>query len=113
MNRDLALWIVILAGPIVWLCSFEAIFALAPWACVFQAKVALYLVSLAALLLCGASGIYAWRMWKELGHNWNTDGSGAVNRGRAMAIAGIVLSAGCSIIVIAQAIPEVILGACE
>ncbi|MBV9267590.1 MAG: hypothetical protein JO061_15590 [Acidobacteriaceae bacterium] len=113
MNRNLALWIVVLTGPIVWLCSFEAIFALAPWACTFQSKLALYLVSLAAVIFCCASGVYSWRLLKEFGQEWDMEGAGAVPRGRAMAVAGLVLSAGFLIVVIAQAIPEIMLGACE
>ena len=38
------------AGPIVWLFSFEAKFALAPWACIYSDEAALYLVSLIALV---------------------------------------------------------------
>ena len=60
MNRDLALWTGILAGPIIWLLSFEALFALNPWACTFQTKLALYIVSLLAFVLSGVSGLLAW-----------------------------------------------------
>ncbi len=67
MSRDLALWTGILVGPIVWLISFQANFALVPWACILQAKLALYLVSLVALVLSGAAGLLAWRQWSELG----------------------------------------------
>jgi hypothetical protein len=55
MTRDFALWIGILAGPIVWLVSFEASFALVPWACLFQAKLALYSVRILALALAAGS----------------------------------------------------------
>src|SRR5207302_7538129 len=51
MSRNAALWTGVLAGPIIWLLSFEANFALAPWACIFQAKLALYIVSILALVL--------------------------------------------------------------
>jgi hypothetical protein len=113
MSRDLALWTVVLAGPTVWLCSFEANFALAPWACTFQSKAALYLVSFAALALCAASLVWAWRLWRQLGAEWNAEGGGAVPRGRAMAISGVVLSGGFLIVVLAQAIPELMLESCQ
>jgi len=113
MNRTLALWIGVLGGPIIWLLSFEARFALAPWACTFQTKLALYAVTLLALALCAACGLLAWRQWKALGGYGPSDNSGALPRSTFMAIGGIVLSAGCFVIVFAQAIPEVILGACE
>ncbi|MBV8708860.1 MAG: hypothetical protein JO182_10170 [Acidobacteriaceae bacterium] len=113
INRDLALWIGVLAGPVFWLCSFEAKFAWAPWACTFQTKLALYLVSLLALLLTAASGVLAWRQWKELGKDPAGEASGALARSRFMAIGGIVFSVSFCMVIVAQAIPELMLGACE
>lgn len=113
MNRNLALWIGVLGGPITWLCSFEARFALAPWACTFQSKAALFAVALAALALCAASASLAWREWRAVGEQGPSSEGGALPRSAFMAIGGIVLSAGCFMIVLAQAIPEVVLGACE
>ena len=113
MSRDLALWTGILAGPAVWLISFEANFALAPWACIFQAKLALYVVSLIALLLSAASGVLAWRQWKELGREWPGESGGALARSRVMAGSGVLMSAMFSIVIVAQAIPEFILEACQ
>ena len=113
MSQDRALWTVVLAGPVVWLCSFLANYALAPWACTFQSKLALYAVSLAALALCAVSTVYAWNLWKQLGAEWHAEGAAAVPRRRAMAISGIVLSAGFLLVVIAQSIPELMLASCE
>ncbi len=113
LRRNLALWTGVLAGPVLWLSSFEANFALAPWACIFQAKLALYLVSIAALVLCAASGMLAWFQWKAFGKEWAGEDASVVQRGRLMAIGGVFLSFGCMVIVFAQAIPELILGACE
>ncbi len=113
MNRNLALWIGVLGGPIIWLCSFEAKFALAPWACTFQSKAALFAVALAALVLCAACAWLSWREWKTFGEQGPNSESGAVPRSVFMAIGGIVLSAGCFMIVLAQSIPELVLGACE
>jgi hypothetical protein len=113
MTRDLALWTGLLAGPIVWLISFEANFALAPWACVTQGKAALYVVSILALLLSAGSGLLAWREWDELGKESPGDGEGALPRSRVMAIGGVLLSVLFFLIILAQAIPEVMLQACN
>ncbi len=113
MNRNLALWIGFLGGPIIWLCSFEARFALAPWACTFQNKWALYGVAIAALVLCAGCAVLSWREWKALGEHGPSSAAGAVPRGNFMAILGIAISCGCGMIVIAQAIPEIGLGACQ
>ncbi len=112
-NQNLLLWISVLGGPIAWLFSFEARFALVPWACTFQSKAALFGVAIAALLICAACAILGWREWKVLGENGPTGEGGAFWRGTFMAIGGIVLSAGCFMILIAQTIPELMLGACQ
>ena len=112
-TRDLILWCTILAGPVVWLCSFEANFAWAPWACTFQSKLALYVVTLLTLGIEALSTVLAWRQWRSLGALLVNDGAGALPRARIMAVSGIVLSAGFFIVNVAQAIPEVVLGACE
>ena len=113
MSRDFALWTGILAGPTVWLISFEANFALVPWACLFQAKLALYLVSLVAFGISAGSGLLAWREWKALGREIPGDGGDAVSRGRIMAVGGVLLSTMFCLVIVAQAIPELILEACQ
>jgi hypothetical protein len=113
MTRDLALWTSLLAGPIVWLISFEANFALSPWACVTRGKAALYAVSILALLLSAGSGLLAWREWGELGKEPPGDSEGALPRRRMMAMGGVLLSGLFCLVILAQAIPELILKACD
>ncbi len=113
MKRDLALWTGLLAGPVIWLLSFEANFALAPWACEFQAKLALYVVSIIALILAASSYLLAWRQWKELGKEWPGEAGGTLARSRVMAGGGVLTSALFFLVILAQSIPELILGACE
>jgi hypothetical protein len=112
-QRDRALWTGLLAGPIVWLISFEANFALVPWACIWQGKLALYLVSLAAFVLSAAAGSLAWRQWTELGREADPRGGDPLSRSRIMAFGGIILSALACLIIVAQAIAEFVLGACQ
>jgi hypothetical protein len=112
MNRNLALWIGLLGGPIIWLCSFEARFALAPWACTFQNKWALHGVAIVALILCLACALIAYGQWKSISHGELGPDAGAIPRANFMAILGIFVSCGCGMIVIAQSIPEFVLGAC-
>ncbi|MBV8572420.1 MAG: hypothetical protein JO319_17510 [Acidobacteriaceae bacterium] len=112
-KRNMLLWISVLGGPFVWLSSFEARFALVPWACTFDSKLALFGVAVAALIICAACGTIGWREWKVLGENEPSSDAGPLSRGTFMAIGGIVLSAACFLIVIAQMIPELMLGACQ
>jgi hypothetical protein len=113
MTRDFALWTGILAAPIVWLVSFEANFALVPWACLFEAKLALYIVRILALALAAGSGVLAWRQWSELGREQPGEGAGALPRSRILALGGVLLSSLFFLVILAQAIPEVILQPCE
>lgn len=112
-RRDLALWTGILAGPIVWLTSFEALFALNPWACIFQTKVTMYSVSIVALALSLAAGVLAWREWRVLGSQMPGQGGDTLSRSRIMAFGGMILSTFSCLLIVAQAIPELILGACQ
>jgi hypothetical protein len=112
-TRNLALWTGVLAGPVVWLLSFQANFTLAPWACEFNTKIALFLVTIAALILVSGSGWLAWREWTALGRIAPDEADGAVGRSRIMALGGVLLSAMFFLVILAQSIPELILGACE
>ena len=113
MNRNVALWVGFLGGPMIWLMSFEARFALAPWACTFQNKWALHAVAFAALILCLACAFISFREWRSVGAQEPTPDAGPVPRSNFLAILGIVTSCGTAMIVIAQSIPEFVLGACE
>lgn len=112
-RRDLALWTGILGGPIIWLVSFEANFALAPWACEFNNKLALFLVTIAGLILVAASGLLAWREWNATGKVWPGEEGGALGRERVMAGAGLLMSAMFFLVIVAQGIPNLLLEACD
>ena len=113
MKRDLALWITVLAGPVLWLCAFEANFALAPYACIFQSKAALIGVWLTGIVLSLISALWARSLWHAVGANFEMQEGGATARSRAMSIAGMALSTGFALVMIAQAIPVFLLGDCE
>jgi hypothetical protein len=113
MKRDVALWMTVLAGPILWLCAFQASFALAPYACIFQSKLALASVWLCGILLSLLSALWAWRLWHHTGANYEIQDHGVIPRSRAMSIAGMTLSFGFAVIMLAQLIPVMVLGSCE
>jgi hypothetical protein len=88
----------LLLAPIAWFASLEANFALAPLACAGRGKGVLLAVSAIALAFAVTSAILAWSQ-RDL-H-------------RRLAISGAIVSAFASIVIIAQAIPNLILGGCE
>ena len=85
-------------APAAWFVNLEANFALASLACSARGKTLLILVSVTALALAIASGVLAWTQ-RDL-H-------------RRLAVSGAVISALFSIVISAQAIPNLMLGGCE
>jgi hypothetical protein len=85
-------------APAVWFASLEANFALAPLACSGRGKSILLLVSAVALSLAVIGGLLA---WTQRNFHWR------------LAVSGTVISALFSIVIVAQAIPNVMLGGCE
>lgn len=111
MSRDGALWASILAGPIVWLASYELIFALSGWSCA-HGKAALYIVSAIAFAISAGAGFLGWAEFRRLGNEWPSDGDGAVPRAQVMAVGGILLSGISCLVIVAQGIAEAMLGRC-
>jgi len=85
-------------APMAWFASLEVNFALAPLACSGHGKSVLLIVSGAALGLAMAGGLLAWTQ-RSL-H-------------RPLAFFGIAISALFTLVIAAQAIPNVILRGCE
>ena len=102
-SRDLVLWVTALTGPLVWFVSLEANFAVAPLAPTPQGKLALYLISLAALLVTAAAGWISWRGWRQVDRITT----------KALAISGVALSVLFFFVILAQAIPNVMLSGRE
>lgn len=88
----------LLLPPLAWFASFETNFVLARLACGGHAKGILLLVSAVALALAVTGGALAWTQ-----HNDH----------RRLAVAATVISAFCALVIVAQAIPNLILGGCE
>jgi hypothetical protein len=85
-------------APLAWFASLATNFALAPLACSGHGKSTLILISGAALALAVVSGLLAWT--QRAFH-------------QRLAISGAIVSALFSIVIIAQAIPNLMLGGCE
>ena len=85
-------------APVAWFASLEANFGLAPIACTGHSKSTLLFVSSAALGLALAGGLLAWTQR---------------NFQKQLALSGAVVSALFSLVIVAQAIPNLMLGGCE
>ena len=107
------LWLVLLAGPAIWFLSFGANFALAPWTCTLRWKPALYAISAVALVLTAGCALAAWSQWRQLGGEYPGEAGGAISSSRALASGAVLLNSLFFLVTFAQAIVEIILGACE
>jgi len=113
VTRDLILWTTLLGGPVFWLLSFEAKFSWTPWACDAQSKLALFAFALTAFLLTAVAGLFAWREWRSLGSGQSEEGADTLARSRFMALGGMAFSAGFCMVIVSQAIPDIMLGVCQ
>jgi hypothetical protein len=113
MKSEAMLWTGIATGPIAWFVNLEVSFALAPGACTGPGKSLLHLAAALALLLTLAAGCLSFSQW----HMPRADVAGEptpfFSRRRAMALAGMGLSALFFLVTLAQAIPNLVLGGCE
>jgi len=113
MKRDAQLWIAVLVGPTVWFVSMLANFALAPWACAFGWKPAEFVVALLALAITVVAGLASWKLWRDVGLEMPGETGGAVARDRSLGLAGVLLNGMFVLVIVAQAIPNIVLRACE
>jgi hypothetical protein len=112
MKHDLALWTGFLGGPLVWLFSFGAQWSLSGWVCAFQWKPALFLILSVSLMLVAGSGLLSWHEWQRVGREMPGEGGGPIPRARLMALFGVALSALSILLILATAVPNIMLGAC-
>jgi hypothetical protein len=113
MRRDAQLWLSVLAGPTIWFAGMLANFALAPWACALGWKPALFAVTLVSLAVDAAAGLLAWRLWRGAGVEMPGEVGGAIAHERSLTLAGVLLSSLFFIVIVAQAVPNIILAGCD
>jgi hypothetical protein len=93
-----------LASPLIWFASQSVQYALTPLTCAWQSNAILWLATIVALLLDAASGYIAWRQWQL---------SPAASIPPWLAMSGVTLSVGFFLLIVAQAIPTLLLQGCE
>jgi hypothetical protein len=108
-----SLWAGILAGPIAWLLSLQIGFMVVPWACATGKHLAVQIVMLLCLLLVATAGLIAWRNWHGAGAEWPGEADGILPIERFMSIGGVLLSSIFFLLIVAESVSALILGACE
>ncbi|HXG92889.1 MAG TPA: hypothetical protein VNN73_11055 [Blastocatellia bacterium] len=109
----LALWFAFFAGPVAWLLNLQVSYILVPVACATGHALALYIIPLGALLLAASGLLVAWREWLRAGKQWPDESSNTIGRSRFMAVLALLVSTLFFLAILAQAIPNFILGPCQ
>ena len=113
MERKAQLWTVTLISPGVWFFSMLANFALAPWSCSWAWRVALFLVSALSLAIAAGAGLLSWTRWRAASPEQPGVDGRAANQSRILALAGVGLSAMFFLVIVAQALPNLMLKGCR
>ena len=107
-----ALWTGILAGPIAWAIDLTASYAIVKWTCSSQHTIVLHLITLGALLMIAAGAAASFTALQRVPEQAIDDGPRPFDRGRFMALLGLLLSAMFALVVVASAVPRLVLDAC-
>jgi hypothetical protein len=101
-----------LAGPIAWAVQLNGIYIATPYLCGSPWTPIMYVFTALALLLTGAGLLVSWRSFEQAGRHLSTGGAAPLGRTRMMAIGGLAVNGFFLIVVIAQALPTVMLDPC-
>ncbi|HJT17113.1 MAG TPA: hypothetical protein VJ853_06990 [Thermoanaerobaculia bacterium] len=99
---SVALWTGILAGPVSWAADLQARYALVKYVCANGAEWIMWVITLAALLITGFGALSSWRGWVD-----------DTPRVRFMAIGGLFIDGMFALAIIAMAIPDIFMRACD
>lgn len=76
-------------------------------------KPALFVIAAVAVAVVAGLGVMAWSEWQQIGREMPGEGGGAIARSRYLALMAVVLCAFSILVIVAQTIPEIVLGVCE
>lgn len=108
-----ALWLLVVAAPIILAAEMQANFVLVRQACSMQRNVALYVVIVVAMLLTIATAAVAVSIWRRAGATWPTEAVDLATRIRFIAMLGILSSAMSFLVILAQGIATVHFDPCQ
>jgi hypothetical protein len=106
------LWIGMLAGPTAWALDLTISYALVQWTCGHRSPFVLHLITLGALLVTAGGAAASWTALQRTPPDALDDGPRPFDRGRFMAIVGLLISALFALMMIANDLPRWVLDAC-
>jgi hypothetical protein len=112
-REDVLLWIPVLAGPIAWAFAEQLSYLLTPTACWTGNPWMLYLPPLGTLLIVLAGAALAHRRWRREPGGSSETGYPGDSRARFLALAGFWLCVAFAVVIVAEAVPDLILRVCD
>jgi hypothetical protein len=110
---DVLLWIPVLAGPIAWALTEQLSYMLAPTACWTGNHLMLYLVPLCTLVIVLGCAVFAHSRWKRQPEGSTETGDHRESRARFMAMSGFWLCVSFAVVILAEAVPNLVLRVCD
>jgi amino acid transporter len=107
------LWVLLIAGPLLAAAEQQANFVLVRQACSMQRNVALYVVTIVAMLLTIVTMMIAVSILRRAGAEWPTESSDLANRIRFISVLGILSSVMSFLVILAQGIATVNFDPCQ
>ena len=108
-----ALWVLVVAAPVIVAAEMQANFVLVRQACSMQRNVALYAVIVVAMVLTIATAMIAVSIWRRAGATWPSEAVDVATRIRFIAMLGILSSAMSFLVILAQGIATVHFDPCQ
>ena len=108
-----ALWLLIVAAPIIVAVEMQTNYVLVRQACSAQRNIALYTVIIVAIVLTGSTALIALAVWRVEGIIWPTESPDLSARIRFIAVLGILSSGMSLLVIIAQGIATVLFNPCQ
>lgn len=106
------LWMGVLLAPAAWAMHFTISYALSGFACAPPQSWGLHLSTVVAAIIALGGGYLGWAVRRETAEE-PEGASDSMARGRFMATAGVVMSALFLLVILAQAIPLLLLEPCR
>jgi hypothetical protein len=108
------LWAGLLTAPLAFLLSLQVNYTLTQKLCPAGGRMfILHLMTVLFLLGAAGGGFIAWRNWERAGLIWPGEAANKTVRNRFLAAIGILISVLCSLIIVAQLIPQFIFSPCQ
>jgi hypothetical protein len=101
----------VFVGPLAWFVQLEANYALVPWVCSGGHRIVLLVVAAVAIAASTLAGLAAWRSWP--GGERLTGEPKGIEGARLLSLLGVLLSASFVVVLIASAIPPLVLRPCD